>query len=233
MNAKARSIMTVFIVGIILLLLQLPTTHAASTQNLSWGVSVGDQFTYHFKYRDYKYPIYNKSFDIIVNVTGLPDIPEGIASVNSLYYFPIHANVSMYFENGTDLGMISAHLPNMIWPVGNWPLWSNLVHDYLSNEYVFVDDKYDESVATWSCKVTGNRSDTLYTIESYIFDKSTGVLNYLNYTSYLEDGPSFSYYLERFPITNHPSSDGTLLLVAGTGAVILIVVVVLGIRKFK
>ena len=233
MQSITRSIIPISVILVILILLPHPV-QAASTQNLSWGVSVGDLYTYHFEYRNYEYPVYNRSFDIVVNITGLPDIPDVVSSIGSTYYFPIHANVSMHFANGTDIGMIAAHLPSLVWPVGNWPLWSNLVSESLRGEYSVVNDEYPETISTWSCQYTANKSDDLYDDATYVFDKATGVLNYLNFTNYWEGSPLFTYYLERFYVTTPGPMNGTLLVAAGLGVgVVIMVVVIFAVRKFR
>ncbi|MCF2138106.1 MAG: hypothetical protein K9W43_12820 [Candidatus Thorarchaeota archaeon] len=209
MIKRARIFLVLFISTIFLLGTVSPTL-AASDQGLSWGVSVGDEYMFLYKHVDYSDEKNSRAYNIIVKITDLPEIPENITAINSLYYFPIHPKTDVLFLNRSPVGSFIANLPQLVWPVGNWSLWSNLSHDCINASYSLVyNSTATESKTTWSYTYTAKLSD-LTEKSTLTFDKATGVLNRGILSFYWKNTPLALQETER--ITSNPAAMSVLIV---------------------
>lgn len=193
MRTKTAFLLTVLCMFILL----APLAAVTSNQNLDWGVEIGDRFNFYFRYEDYYEPIYSKEYDCYIVVESLPIIPDDINEVFSLQYFNESADLGVFLANGTDMGPWSAHLPQMILPVGNWILWSNLLEDYeASSTYHSESVNITETFSTW----TWTHSSQYYSDEltgedgTATFRKTDGVLSYFRYAGLNNMGNKYFEY---------------------------------------
>ena len=204
-----------------------PAIAVASNQNLAWGVEIGDRFDLHYKYENYYYPSNSKEFDCYIVVESLPIIPDNIDEVEYPLYITESPGLGAYFRNDTDMGPWAANFPQVIMPIGNWALWSNLLEDFEERSLIYFDSiNITETPTTWSwTRSTQYSSDELTGGETSVsFRKSDGVLVYF-YSAGLNNygNKYFEYELTQLGIV---SQMGIYLALAGVIVVFIAIIIV-------
>ncbi len=187
--------------------MNIPTSLAATSQNLEWGIEIGDRF----------------DFLLVLEVSGLSQLEEpfylNVTDIDILED-PITSfwdigNVSFggYWTNDTSMSTIISvfdYAPRVAVPVGNWNLLSQLAENITTILYtpnsveVNIDDMYQ-----WGFSYTLNMFGFDLEID-VIFSKKDGFLASLNLSAYdtsLESYTGgFSIYRDGvLPVINHPT----------------------------
>ncbi len=224
---------TSLIIGTTMLLLIMLTTPvlAASDQGLEWAVDVDNRFDFSFRYEDYYYEEFSKSFSFYFQVVSLGEIPSTITEVSSLLYPGIQPELAFYFSNGTEMGDWSAVLPQMVFPAGNWSLWTYLFNEIEPNPaYDYDVVSVADTLTTWSWSVNKGGSGMFGENGIVTFLKSDGALTYFRWTGLFENG-STCYEYEIQQLGFGLPLELTLALAGVAGILVVAVVVVLYRRR--
>jgi hypothetical protein len=204
---------------------------ATTSQGLEWGIVVEDHFDFHFRYTDYAEPVYSKTFDFYFEVVSLPVISDSISAVQGIPYLNITTDLDFYYTNSTALGTMSAMLPKLVLPIGNWALWTTLLENVIFHEeaeYSLIDAS--ESSSTWSYLARYGGNDMFSGDGTATYLKDNGVLTYYNWVAYNEAGsPIYEYEISR--VGCEPVSLVFILGLGGIGLVVVIVIVLFAKKR--
>ena len=206
----------------LLMLLAIGTASAANTQGLTWAFSPGDRIDYsvRFEFGDaYTYATMKEgTYNCYVVIGTLPDIPTVVTSIPSLSNY----NVEQYFTNGTTTSFLWVAVP-----IGNWTLMTEfLEHSMGYSENTTLINSFTEWGYDQHYQYGETQQNTVLRIA-----KSDGALQYVKQEMIYED-PDYNTVMEitRAGGLGLPIDDSLLIPIA-IGAVVVIIVLVLVIRR--
>ncbi|MGY5874727.1 MAG: hypothetical protein RTU30_03180 [Candidatus Thorarchaeota archaeon] len=197
-------------IGIVLAisLFYVPTTQAATSQGLDWGVSIGDRFEFQVTLESSELTPHNESF--YLNVTDIPSIPDPLNNYTELPQL----SFSGLWANDTPMGeslLLLSYAPTIAVPIGNWDLLFQLAENmtWFWDEPVNVEITHDD-LYRWGFTYTFNFTGEQWEIEA-IYSKSDGFLAKLSYLIYNEflGEYIFGFWVYRdgvLPTISHPAN---------------------------
>jgi hypothetical protein len=205
---------------------------AATSQGLEWGVTVGDEPTYKFKFVDEGDVTFDEGVN--VTVTSVPVIPDPITA---WYELPTVLS-TMVYTNGSAIGLEMIVLLGMlafggyfVVPIGNFSLLTELALDspWWTDNHTMVNDG-----SVWGSRLTDSE-DEISTVAYVHYLKSDGFLaRYVVEATNTTDGVKSSVSLIRDGLGMDIIgwiSDNILIVGIGVGAVVLLGAVVCVKRK--
>lgn len=196
------------ILGILTLSSENPFTPTDSVPNhsLSWAVSVNDTLTYDVLYlsddaynsieENWEAPI-NKTQQIIVTISNLPQIPSNIDAKVFVDYIYNSPKVSITYTNATEFtasqrSQIASCVSKSIFPIGDWgflnetfsnPFEFSTPGGQYPNQYSYggtiVDSTFYEFSDTWRQQASGHGSYR-YT-QSNVVEMERGISHSIHY----------------------------------------------------
>ncbi len=200
---------------------------AATSQGLSWGIAVDDEFTYQFKFVDEGEVTLDEGVN--VTVTTRPTIPDPITDWLELP----EVYIDLVYTNGTALGLEAIVLLGILafgglfaLPIGNFTLLSELAQDSIwwTENHTIVNDG-----SVWGSRLTGT-DEEINSVAYMHYLKSDGFLaRYVIEATNTTDGVKSSVSLIRDGLGTDIIGwlqDNILIVGIGVGVIIILGAVV-------
>ena len=169
---------TIALVALIVAAMIIPQSLAATNQGLFYRMENGDRFYFTLEVEAEGTPGFNEIIYLEIVNANKP-IPDPLTDLGDLD----HVDKSIYFENGTGMGLyalIFIYLAQLEFPVGNWSLITALAGTDL--EGLFLQDVRDLSITSgddyWGYSYTSNSSADTEDNVWADFSKFDGFLHY-------------------------------------------------------
>ena len=205
----------------------------ANNQGLVWGVEEGTQLGYRLTLTET-----NESLTITVLdeemyavIRTLPVIPDDIDGLEELY-FPVIADA--YLKNGSDLNYNAGYAFFQVFPIGNWPLLTQLYTKFWHD----ARDIYQDSVM-WAIHATEDTdTSTLIFTEQFLKEDGATAYTYIEvYDKILDTTMTIEFVRDGYtkrapPLINMTFDDIIILGLLGVSVVIASLLIV-QFRKSK
>jgi len=169
---------TIALVALMVAAMIIPQSLAATNQGLFYRMENGDRFYFTLEVEAEGTPGFNEIIYLEI-VNASKPIPDSLTDLGDLE----HLDKSLYFENGTNMGLyalIFIFLAQIEFPVGNWSLINTLAGTDL--EGLFLTDVRDLSITSsddyWGYSYTTNSSADTEDKMWADFSKFDGFLHY-------------------------------------------------------
>jgi len=224
-----KIITLLFVLGFML----LPNAFAASSQGLAWGVEEQEEIEYtldievDMETTDTTVTM-DETYQVILTVEDLPEIPETIDSQNDIPY----PSNSLKLKNGSSIPSIASDFSSsiMILPTGNWTLIDQLYKDSTEESASIENATWINDSDTWG--VSFDEPDYYgygVTEVTLHYSKTDGVLSYFSWSFESSTPGSMSIDYTR---TGESMDSTTLILIGvGVGVVVAIIIVIWKVRQ--